>query len=254
MERRAARRRDGEVLFPSSHSSVRKIEERSRVTCARVTSAGAHDLRASDGLFGTMRLGVVANSIAANETTGSCQTVQRLAASISESFSKGRDTMKQIRLRATDLSGPALVEGGLAYLCGASYVKQTVALCFLPSEGHLLGETIDQQAQGFRDIDVALLIVAAAANPLHRLWMGREDKPRTSVLADVGGRLRRAFRVSGVGTLSRCHTIVIDQTGVLRLRISHDFVEHDLAMLRKIIEASQRFACADSSTAACLSA
>lgn len=162
--------------------------------------------------------------------------------------------MKQPSFCTTDLDGPALVEGVLVYLRGAAYVNRTIALCFLPSQGSLPGELIDHQAQGFRDIDATLLIVASGTGPLHRLWVGRGDKPRTPVLADVGGRLRRAFSRAGVGSIARCHTVVIDRTGVPRLRISHDFVEHDLAMLRKIIDTTQRLAGAEVPTAAYVSA
>lgn len=159
--------------------------------------------------------------------------------------------MKQTRLRARELDGPALVERTLVYLRGSTYAKRTVALCFLPYPEVVSGEMIDRYAQDFRDIEVALLMVASAAGPLHRLWMGREGKPRTPVLADAGGRLHRAFRMGVVVPNSRCHTVVFDRTGVLRLRISHDFLEHDLTMLRNIINAMQRDASVEAHVAAC---
>lgn len=165
--------------------------------------------------------------------------------------------MARTHLRAADLDGPALVEGALTYLRGVRYAERAVALCFLPYPGLLPVEMIDRQAREFDEIDTALLIVASGARPLHRLWAARGDKPRAPVLGDVGGRLHRALRVAIVEPALRCHTIVVDRTGVLRLRVSHDFVEHDLAVLRETIDAAHRFAAdADSprTGAACLPA
>lgn len=146
--------------------------------------------------------------------------------------------MKRNGMHALDFHGPALVEGALTYLRGTRYVDQVVALCFLPYPGILPAAMIDYQAQGFHDVDATLLIVASGARPLHRLWTA-EDRPCTPVLADLGGRLHRAFGVALMELAQRCHTCIIDRSGRLRLRVTHDFIEHDLSVLREVISASQ---------------
>lgn len=147
--------------------------------------------------------------------------------------------MKRNGMHALDFRGPALVGGALTYLRGTRYVDQVVALCFLPYAGIVSADMIDHHAQGFHDVDATLLIVASGARPLHRLWGDPQDRPRTPILADLGGRIHRAFGVVMMDLAQRCHTFVIDRTGLLRLRVSHDFIEHDLSVLRELIGASQ---------------
>lgn len=148
--------------------------------------------------------------------------------------------MKRNGMHALDFHGPALVGGDLTYLHGTRYVNRVVALCFLPYPGHVPAEIIDGQAQQFSDLDVVFLIVASGARPLHRLWISQGDKPLTPVLADPCGRLHRLFGVAVAEPAQRCQTFVIDRTGVLRLRVSHDFIEHDLTVLQELIGGSQR--------------
>ena len=146
--------------------------------------------------------------------------------------------MKRNGMQALDFHGPALVRGDLTYLHGAHYVHKVVALCFLPSAGLVPAALIDRHAEGFQGVDAALVMVASGARLLHRLWIGQEDMPLTPVLADPCGRLHRSLGVVVAGPAQRCHTFVIDRTGILRLRVSHDFVEHDLAVLRGIVGSS----------------
>lgn len=150
--------------------------------------------------------------------------------------------MKRNGMRALGFQGPALVGGHLTYLHGACYVNKVVALCFLPYPGHVAATMIDSQARRFSDLGAAFLIVASGARPLHRLWVEQRDRPLTPVLADPCGRLHRFFGVAVTAPAQRCHTFVIDRTGILRLRVSHDFIEHDLTVLQELIGASQRAA------------
>ncbi len=150
--------------------------------------------------------------------------------------------MKRHGMRALDFQGPALVGGALTYLHGTRYVGRVVALCFLPSAGQVRAALINRHAERFHEVDVALVMVASGARPLHRLWIGQRDKPLTPVLADPCGRLHWSFGVAVAGPAQRCHTFVIDRTGILRLRVSHDFVELDLAVLRGIVGSSHPLA------------
>ncbi len=150
--------------------------------------------------------------------------------------------MKRNGMQALGFQGPALVGGHLTYLQGACYVNKVVALCFLPYPGHVAAKIIDDQARRFSDLGAALLVVASGARPLHRLWIERGDRPLTPVLADPCGRLHRFFGVAVTASAQRCHTFVIDRTGILRLRVSHDFIEHDLTVLQELIGVSQRTA------------
>ena len=148
--------------------------------------------------------------------------------------------MKRNGMQALDFHGPALVGGALTYFHGASYAGRVVALCFLPYPGHVPAQMIDRQAQRLSSLGAAFLIVASGARPLHRVWIGQDDKPLAPVLADPCGRLHRLFGVAVAEPAQRCHTFIIDRTGVLRLRVSHDFIEHDLTVLQELIAASQR--------------
>jgi hypothetical protein len=135
--------------------------------------------------------------------------------------------------------GPALIGGVLAYFRGTRYVDDVVALCFVPYVGHLSGHMIDSQAQRFEDVGAALLIVVSGPLSLRQLWIGQRDKPVTPILADPCGRLHRSFAVAVQEPAQQCHTFVIDGTGIVRLRLSHDFVEHDLTILQEVIGSSQ---------------
>ena len=143
--------------------------------------------------------------------------------------------MKRNGMRALDFHGPALVERDLTYLRGTQYANRVVALYFLPYVGLLSAHEIDRHAVRFDEVGATLLIVSAGARPLHRLWNRQPDKPNTPILTDLCGRLRRSFGVVVTEPSARCPTFMIDQKGILRLRVAHDFVERDLEALRKIV-------------------
>lgn len=135
---------------------------------------------------------------------------------------------------------PALVDGLLTYFDGMRYRERVVALCFLPYAGLVAPELIDRTAQQFALCDVTLLIVASGVRPLHRLWSDLAVKPTTPVLADLCGRLHRQFDVAAADSMQRCQTFVIDIEGVLRLRVSHDFIERDLILLKELLDTARR--------------
>lgn len=143
--------------------------------------------------------------------------------------------MKRNGMYALDFHSPALVEGHLTYLRGTQYMNRVVALCFLPYVGLLSADEIDPHAAMFEAVGATLLIVSSGVRPLDRLWIGQPVKPNTPVLADLCGRLHRLFGVAAAERSARCHTFMIDQKGILRLRVTHDFVDRDLETLRKIV-------------------
>ena len=143
--------------------------------------------------------------------------------------------MKRNGMHALDFHGPALVEGHLTYLRAMRYTNRVVALCFLPYAGLLSAEEIDRHAARFEEVGATLLIVSSGVRPLDRLWNGQPVKPNTPVLADLCGRLHRLFGVVAAERSARCHTFMIDQKGLLRLRVTHDFVDRNLETLRKIV-------------------
>jgi hypothetical protein len=143
--------------------------------------------------------------------------------------------MKCNGMFALDIHGPALVGGALTYLRGTRYRNRVVALCFLPYAGLLSAGEIDRHAVRFDEVGATLLIVSAGARPLHRLWLGQSEKPKTPVWTDLCGRLCRSFGVAVTEPSARCHTFMIDRKGILRLRVAHEFVDRDLEMLRKIV-------------------
>jgi alkyl hydroperoxide reductase subunit AhpC len=143
--------------------------------------------------------------------------------------------MKRNGMYALNFHGPAMVEGNLTYLRGTQYVNRVVTLCFLPYVDLLSAGEIDRHAARFEEVGAKLLIVSSGVRPSHRLWTGQLDKPNTPVMADLSGRLHRSFGVAETGRSVRCHTFMIDRKGVLRLCVTHDFVDSDLETLRKII-------------------
>ncbi|MGA6826831.1 hypothetical protein ACO9S2_04350 [Nitrospira sp. NS4] len=167
--------------------------------------------------------------------------------------------MKRNGTYALDFQGPALVGGHITYLRGRRYLNRVVALCFLPYARLVPAEKLDRQARRFHEIGAALLIVASIARPLHRLWAGERDKPVTPVLADLCGRLHRSFGVPVEEPARRYQTFIIDRTGILRLRVNHDFFWQDLTVLGSTIgvtprpAANERDSDADSRAAGALS-
>jgi alkyl hydroperoxide reductase subunit AhpC len=148
--------------------------------------------------------------------------------------------MKRNGTYALDFHVPALVGKQLSYLHGRQLMGRLVALCFLPYAGLLSVDEIDRHAARFQQVGATLLIVSSGARPLHQLWIDQPEKPWTPVLADPGGQLHRSFDVAYTQSSSRCRTFVIDRQGILRLRVSHDFVGGDLEALRKIVGLNQR--------------
>ena len=143
--------------------------------------------------------------------------------------------MKQNGMHVLDFHVPAMVGKQLIYLRGEHLAGRLVVLCFLPYAALISGEKIDHQADQFQEIETALLIVVSGPRPLHRLWIDQSQAPWTAVLADPCRQLHRLFGVQAVEASPRCRTFVIDLNGILRLRVTHDFVESDLAALRKIV-------------------
>ncbi|MEP6933942.1 MAG: redoxin domain-containing protein [Nitrospirota bacterium] len=147
--------------------------------------------------------------------------------------------MKRDGIYALDFHGPALVGRQLTYLHGQQFVGRWVALCFLPYAGCLSVAEIDRHAARFQQVGARLLIVSSGARPLHRLWIDQPEKPWTTVLADPSSRLHRVFGVAVVESSPQCRTFVIDGRGILRLRVSHDFVDSDLEAVRKVVGFNQ---------------
>ena len=147
--------------------------------------------------------------------------------------------MKHNGMHVLNFSEPALVRREFIYLRGKHLLGRLVALCFLPSRGQIAVDQMDRQAQRFQGIKVSLVLVGPGAHPLHQLWVGQVEKPWTAVMSDPCGRLHRSFGVAESVPTLRCHTFVIDQGGILRLRVTHDFVDRDLETLRRIIGLNQ---------------
>jgi len=148
---------------------------------------------------------------------------------------RGERSMKQNGMQVLNFHVPALVERELIYLRGTRFLGQLVALCFLPYAGLIAADEIDYQARQFEKIGGTLVLVGSGACPLHRLWIDEAESPRAAVLADPCGQLHRLFGVAVSDRSPRCHTLVIDREGTLRLRVTHDFVDGDLETLRGIM-------------------
>lgn len=130
---------------------------------------------------------------------------------------------------------PALVDGRLTYLSGKQFLGRVAVICFLPYPGIVAAGTLDRQTEEFRRIGVGFLIAISGARPFHRAWNDQEETPRTPVMADPCGRLHRMFGVVAEEPSPRCRTFVIDGGGVLRLRFTHGFIDHDLAAIRHLV-------------------
>ncbi|SLM50125.1 protein of unknown function [Nitrospira japonica] len=144
-----------------------------------------------------------------------------------------------MRLNATnmlDFRAPALIGGQLTYLSGRQFVGRVVVICFLPDQGIIAAaETLDEQADRFRRIDVDLLIVGSDACLHYQVWHEREKRHRATVLADPRRRLHRMFGVTASSAASRCATFLVDEDGIVRLRWRHDFSPGDLQAIRNLI-------------------
>lgn len=157
--------------------------------------------------------------------------------------------MKRNGTYALDFQVPALVGRQLSYLCGRQLVGRVVALCFPQDPERLSAPALDRHAARFQRMDAALLIVSADARPLHRWGDDQSAQPWTSVLADPCGRLHRSFGVASTESSPRCRTFVIDRAGILRLRLSHDFVDGDLEALWDLLQPIDRAVAGKATTA-----
>jgi alkyl hydroperoxide reductase subunit AhpC len=143
--------------------------------------------------------------------------------------------MKRNGMYVLHFNVPAIVGRQLIYLRGKQFLGRVTALCFLPYAGLLSTEEIDNHAEQFEAVDTTLVIVSSGARPLHRLWADEPAQPRTAVLGDLCGRLHRLFGVKMSESSAWCHTFIIDGEGILRLRLTHHFVERDLDRLRQMM-------------------
>ncbi len=143
--------------------------------------------------------------------------------------------MKRNGMHALDFHGPALVGGEVTYLHGTRYVNRVVALCFVPYVSLLPADEIECHAARLDKVGATLLIGSSGVRSSDRLWILHPDKPNTPFLADLCGRLHRLFGVAARERSARCHTFMIDRKGILRLRVTHDFVDRDMETLCKIV-------------------
>lgn len=130
---------------------------------------------------------------------------------------------------------PALIDGRLAYLDSTQYAGRWMALCFLPYVGIVKPDFIDRQATDLDRLDTTLLIVSSGTRPLHRVWLDRQQPPRTPLLYDPLSRLHRTFGVAPARIPVRCQTFLIDGAGILRFHLIHDFTERGLAALEEML-------------------
>ncbi|BCA56635.1 peroxiredoxin [Nitrospira sp. KM1] len=142
--------------------------------------------------------------------------------------------MKQNGSYVLNFRGPALVGQQLTFVHGKQFEGRTMALCFLPYAGLIAPDKADHASEQFEFVGTTLVIVVSGAYPMHRLWSPHSEKPRTTILADPCGRLHRSFGVMDSQPSSRCRTFLIDREGILRLRVTHDFIEQDLEAIRTI--------------------
>lgn len=129
----------------------------------------------------------------------------------------------------------ALVNGSVAYVDAKQYTGRSTVICFLPYAALIPIEQLDREARLFNDVEAELLIVISGPRPLHRLWLGQSQKPQVTVFADSCGRLHRLFGVKMHESTPRCQTFVADHRGILRLRLTHEFVGQDLKILRRVV-------------------
>lgn len=143
--------------------------------------------------------------------------------------------MRRNRTRMLNFRAPALVDRNLTYLSGTQYLGHVTVVCFMPYPGIVAAEKIDRVTEGFLCAGVRFLIVASGARPLHRVWSDQQEMPRAPIMGDPCGRLHRLFCVVESEPFPRCRTFIIDDAGVLRLRFTHDFSDHDVAAIHHLV-------------------
>ena len=148
--------------------------------------------------------------------------------------------MKHIGTQVLNFRVPALVDRQITYLHGQQFLGQFVALCFVLDAQYLSPALIEYAAAQFQRVGATLIMVGSTRRPLHRLRIDQTHTVCVPVLADPCGRLHRTFGVAHHKSAERCRTFMIDTDGILWLRISHAFAEHDLVTIRRIIEAVQQ--------------
>ncbi|MCC2640401.1 MAG: hypothetical protein K0S45_814 [Nitrospira sp.] len=135
------------------------------------------------------------------------------------------------------LRTPAFTEGALTLFDFAGYRSHWLAMCCMPSLGLLEAELLECHSDGFRSEGAILLALCPSATVFPARLTSQTSYIRTPMLADPLSRLHRLFGILREAT--QCCSILIDPSGVLSFRLTHDFNRHGMESLQKALVANR---------------
>jgi alkyl hydroperoxide reductase subunit AhpC len=130
---------------------------------------------------------------------------------------------------------PALMNGNLTYLSTADLYARCVALCFLPTFGHLEWLLLERRAAEFHAQESVLVGVISENLILSGPWHRRIWPCGLTLVCDPLGRLSRSYGLIGRHAVTRCHSFAIDPQGILRYHLVHDLTDSGTRALLEMV-------------------
>lgn len=138
------------------------------------------------------------------------------------------------------LRTPAVTQGALTLFDFSGYRNHWLALCSVPDLGQPQATLLDRHSDNFEREGAILLALCPNAPALHASCIRQTSHVRIPMLADPLSRLHRLFDISREPFQGRCCSVLIDPSGVLRFRLTHDFNGRGMKSLKEALIANQR--------------
>jgi Peroxiredoxin len=138
------------------------------------------------------------------------------------------------------LRTPAFTQGALTLFDFSGYRNHWVAMSSMPNFGLLEATLLDLHSDGFGHEGALLLALCPNAPVFHAAWIRQAPYIRIPMLIDPLSRLHRLLGISRESFYGRCRSVLIDPSGVLRFRLTHDFNGRGIKSLKEALIINQR--------------
>ncbi len=134
---------------------------------------------------------------------------------------------------------PAFMQGTLTLFDLAGCHTRWLALCGIPNFGLVEANFLDRHHEDFGRESAMLLALCPNAPTFHAPWIRQTPYVRIPMLADPLSRLHRALNISPKALQGQCCSVLIDPSGVLKVRLIHDLNGRGINALKEALIANQ---------------
>lgn len=138
------------------------------------------------------------------------------------------------------LRTPAFTQGALTLFDFSQYNGHWLTLCGVSAFGPPEATLLDRYKDDFGRCGAILLTLCPNAPTFHAPWIPQTPTLRIPVLADPLSRLHRLLNLSRESPQGRCCSVLIDPTGIVRTRLTHQLDEAGMNGLKEALIANQQ--------------